>query len=134
MADKFTCAKMVAVAAAALSLMGCSAAGGYSDLMREPSAEDAIPSDLPLPALDGFDLDSVRFVRSLDKTRLYLAQGTDLPVCLLAYRGATDFQGACGSDMTTMKSASFEVMIVKDGTLNRDGWTKVGENILVKNH
>jgi cellulose synthase/poly-beta-1,6-N-acetylglucosamine synthase-like glycosyltransferase len=41
-AGKFTCAKMAALAAAALSLMGCSTAGDYSDLMREPSAEDAI--------------------------------------------------------------------------------------------
>jgi hypothetical protein len=133
-ADKFTCAKMAALAAAALSLMGCSTAGDYSDLMREPSAEDAIPSDLPLQTLDGFDIDSVRFVRSLDDTRLYLARGTDLPICLLAYRGAADFQGACGSDMTTMKSARFEAMIVKDGTQNREGWTKAGENLLVKNN
>lgn len=124
---------MAAVAVVVLSLMGCSTADGYSDLLREPSAEDAIPTNLPDYALDGFDLDSVRFVRAVDDTRLYLARGRDLPVCLLAYRGAADFQAACGSEMTTMQSASFEFMIVKDGTPNREGWTKAGENILVKN-
>ena len=132
MANKSAFVKMAAVAAAAFTLIGCSAADGYSDLRRAPSAADAVPSALPDQALDGFDLDSVRFVRAVDDTRLYLARGRDHPVCLLAYRGAAEWQGACGSEMTTMKSANFEVMIVKDGMPTRDGSTKVGENILIK--
>jgi len=131
-ANKYTFVKMAAVAAAAFTLIGCSTGDGYSDLRRAPSASDAVPSALADQALDGFDLDSVRFVRSVEGTRLYLARGRDLPVCLLAYRGAAEWQGACGSEMTTMKSANFEVMIVTDSMPTRDGWTKVGENILIK--
>ncbi|TFD78253.1 hypothetical protein [Cryobacterium fucosi] len=132
MADKWTFVWLVAASVTVLTMTGCSPADGFSDLQRAPRAEDAIPSGLPDYALDGFDTDSVRFVGVVDDTRLYLARGRDLPVCLLAYRAAAEWQGACGSNMTTMKSAGFEVMIVQDGMPNREGWSKAGENIRIK--
>ena len=132
MADKWTFKWLVVVSATVFTLMGCSPANGFSDLSRTPSAEDAIPSGLPDYALDDFDPGSLRFVNAVDGTRLYLARGRDYPVCLLAYRTATDWQGACGSNMTTMKSPSFEVMVVQDGMPNRKGWSKAGENLRIK--
>jgi hypothetical protein len=131
--DTYTYLKMAMVAATAFALSGCSTDPGYSDLDREPTAADAIPADLPDHALDGFDPESLRFMAVRDETRLYLARGSELPVCLLAYKGATDWAGACGSHLMTMESRDFEVMIVQDKTPNKAGWTKAGENIRVKN-
>jgi hypothetical protein len=129
----YTYLKMAMVAATAIALSGCSADPGYSDLDSEPTAADAVPADLPDHALDGFDPESVRFVAVLDETRLYLGRGSELPVCLLAYKGATDWIVGCGSHLMTMESRDFEVMIVQDATPNKAGWTRAGENILVKN-
>ncbi|TFC64036.1 hypothetical protein E3O62_01750 [Cryobacterium sp. TMT2-15-1] len=132
MADKWTFVRLLAVSATVFTLMGCSPAEGFSDLRSTPSAEDAVPSSLPDYALDDFDTDSLRFVSAVDETQLYLARGRDFPVCLLAYRTATDWQGACGPSMTTIASPGFEVMVVQDGMPNREGWSKAGENLRIK--
>ena len=132
MADKWTVMWLLAVSATVFTLMGCSPADGFSDLNRTASAEDAIPSGLPDYALDDFDIDSLRFVSAVDDTRLYLARGREYPVCLLVYRTASDWLGGCGSNMTTMKSPGFEVMVVQDGMPNRAGWSKASENLRIK--
>ena len=132
MADKWTFVWLIAASATVFTLMGCSPAEGFSDLSSAPSAEDAIPSGLPDYAFDDLHIDSLRFVSVVDDTRLYLARGREYPVCLLAYRTSSDWQGGCGPNMTTMKSPGFEVMVVQGGMPNREGWSKVGENLRIK--
>lgn len=132
MAKRYTHLMLFAVAAAVLALPGCVSGFGYSDLEREPTAEDALPADLPGYATETMEPDTIRFVDVADDRRIYLAEGTESPVCVLAYKDATAWVSSCGSDMMTTSSGSFEVMVVSDNWPDEEGWTRVGENVLVR--
>ena len=123
---------LTAVAAAVVLLAGCISGTGYSDLEREPTAEDALPADLPGYATADWEPGTARFVGEAEDRRIYLAEGTDSPVCLLAYRSEKSWVGSCGSSNSTTSSGSFEVMVVSDNWPDEEGWTRVGENVLVR--
>lgn len=132
MGNRFAHVKVAAAAAAVLLLAGCSSGTGYADLDREPSAEDAAPADLPDYALESMDASTLRLVEVLNDRRVYLAEGTDEPVCVLVYNDDTDWMSSCGSNMMTIGSDTFEIMVVDDDMPDRDGWTRAGRNIIVK--
>ena len=132
MAKRYTHLMLFAVAAAVLVLPGCVSGNGYSDLEREPTAEDALPANLPDYATADWEPGTARFVGEAEDRRIYLAEGTDSPVCLLAYRSEKSWVGSCGSSNSTTSSGSFEVMVVSDNWPDEEGWTRVGENVLVR--
>ncbi|MCU1446091.1 hypothetical protein [Cryobacterium sp.] len=113
-------------------LPGCISGSGYSDLDREPSAEDAPPVDLPDYATQTMEPTTMPFVDEVGGWRLYLAEGAESPVCVLAYESETNWVSSCGSSMMTTSSGSYEVMVVSDNMPGEDGWTRAGENLLVK--
>ncbi|MGY4857671.1 hypothetical protein [Cryobacterium sp. AP23] len=126
--------KVAAVMVAVCTLTGCVPGTGYSDLEREATADDAPPADLPEYAFDTMDAASVRFIDEVDGRRVYLAEGTEpqTPVCVLIYRDVTEWMSTCGSDMTTSQIGDFELMVVNDDMPNRDGWTRVSPNVIVR--
>jgi hypothetical protein len=121
-----------AVAVAALILTGCAPSTGFSDLEREPSTEDSPPTELPDYAFDAIEAGSLRFIDVVQGRRVYLARGTEFPVCVLVEAGDADWFTTCGSSMTTTSSGDVEVMLVDDGMPDKDGWTRVGRNVLIK--
>jgi hypothetical protein len=125
-------ARWAAAAAAALLLTGCAPSTGFSDLEREPTKEDSPPADLPDYAFDAMEAGTLRFIDVVQERRVYLARGTDYPVCVLVEAGDADWFTTCGSSMTTTSSGDVEVMLVDDGMPDKDGWTRVGRNVLMK--
>jgi hypothetical protein len=125
-------AHWAAATLAALLLAGCAPSTGFFDLEREPSSADAPPEGLPDYAFDGFEAGSLRFVDVIQERRVYLARGTEFPVCVLVEAGDADWFTTCGSSMTASSSGGVEVMLVDDGMPDKDGWTRVGRNVLIK--
>jgi len=116
---------------AAVALTGCIQTG-FSDLDRAATEADVLPEGLPEYAVADFDLDSLRLVGELDGLRLYLAEGKDVPVCLLAYPNSEEWVSTCGSEMGTIGGPGYEVQVVSDPFPSKDGWTSVGQNIRVR--
>jgi hypothetical protein len=131
-AQRYTRLILAAVAATTLLLTGCISGTGYSDLEREPSAEDALPADLPDYATEDMEPGTIRFVVEADDRRIFLAEGTESPVCVLAVESETNWVSSCGSSMMTTTSGSFAVMVVSDGLPAEEGWSRFGENVLVR--
>ena len=132
MKSRYTSVMLAVVATLTLTLIGCSADSVYSDLNREPTAEDTVPADLPDNALDSYDAASVRFVGVVNEKQLFLGRGKEQPLCLLIYSGGSDWYSACGSEMMTTAAGDLEVMVVGDEVPDKEGWTKASTNILVK--
>ena len=132
MVNRYAQLKVTAVAAAVLVLMGCAPGAGYADLDREASAADTAPADLPDYALDEMDTGTLRFVDEFDHMRVFLAKGNDQPLCILIYVNELDWTSSCGSEMMSASTGNLEVMIVNDATPERKGWTRVSDNLDVK--
>jgi hypothetical protein len=121
-----------ALAMTGLFLSGCASSTGFSDLEREPSQEDSLPSSLPDYAFADIEAGTVRFVDVVGDHHVYLAKGKDLPVCLLIYTDDADWFASCGSSMLTVSGNSVEAIVVDDSMPAKDGWTRIGRNVLIK--
>jgi hypothetical protein len=125
----------VVVAAAMLAVLAaCSSGSGYSDLDREATSADVLPTDLPASAMQDVVEDSVRFVGEHDGARYYLAAWTEVPgACVVGYRSAEEWIGGCGgAGAVILAGAGFTVVIAPDGSPDLDEGTPVSANVTVR--
>lgn len=126
--------QVVGVAAASLLLAACSSGTGYSDLDREATEADLLPSELPAYATERWDADSVRYVGERDDVSYYVGT-TDEPrggVCVLHYASGDDWFGACGGPLgVTSSGGGRTVVVAPDGSEELESGVRVGENVAV---
>lgn len=123
----------VTAAAVLLALSACGAGPQYSDLDREPTADDQWPSTLPEYAADNLDRESSRLVGHDGSTALYLATSIEQPsdaVCLLVFAGDDNWTVACGTDGTLVSLGDATYGIRSDGM--DVGQKAISENVYVE--
>lgn len=117
-------------------LAACSTGSGFSDLDREPIADDVLPAYLPTYATEDVDAESVRFAGGHDGFDFYLmrrAEGGG--VCIAVLRPATEewVTGCGGGNGTVGVSAlGVSVLVAPDGSPELDDGIQVGANIVVR--
>ncbi|MBZ4487717.1 hypothetical protein LQ938_02695 [Microbacterium sp. cx-55] len=116
------------LAVAALGLTGCAGGTRWSDLDREPSADDAIPGSVTW--VDGADESSVRFVGEYEGTRLWLLR-TERGICLVQYPESKEWASGCtepaGEFATSGPGGSFRVY--PDDGIPPDDAVQISENV-----
>jgi hypothetical protein len=127
--------RVLAVVGAAGLLAACTSGSGYSDLDREATSADVLPSDLPGYATEGSVEGSVRFTGEHDGVEYFLyslepGDGTLSP-CVVAYRSADEWVGGCGVGLT-LGGIGLTVVVAPDGSPELDVGTPVGANIVVR--
>lgn len=112
----------------ALGVSGCVGTGeGYSDLSGKADTEIPAPGGLPSNALNGFDVDTIRWVGSSHESNVWLARGQQHPVCFLAYSHSEWISG-CGSDgMYSLGRHTY--WIVPDGGTAPRGAVPISQNV-----
>lgn len=89
-----------ATALMVVATSGCSGSvGGFSDLTSPDVAGIELPTNLPENALEGFEINSARWVGASADADVWLAKGKEHPVCFLSYSTERWFS-ACGSGGT----------------------------------
>lgn len=79
---------------------GCAGSGGgFSDLTSAESTGVELPAGLPANALQGFEVDSARWVGASGDADVWVAHGEEHPICFLTSSGDRWFS-ACGSGGT----------------------------------
>lgn len=127
--------RVLALAVAVAALAACSSSSGYSDLDRDATSADVLPTDLPAYASEDFVDGSVRFIDRYDGAEYFLARWIEMPgACVIVYRSADDWMGGCGTagGTFTLGGIGLDVSVVTDGTPKPGGGTQVGSNIVVK--
>lgn len=124
---------MAILAGSALLLTGC-ASSAYPAFDREPTAADELPSDasfLDDGQFDDFDLDSLRFVADHGDVSLYIVRSLDGTACL--YVAAEQDSGiACGGVGTiSMQTPAGNFELGPAPIAEKDGWTRLSENVRV---
>lgn len=125
--------QVAGVVAASLLLAACASGTGYSDLDREATEADVLPTELPDDATENWDADSVRFVGEHDDVRYYVARRMDPSgTCVLSYASTTDWFGACGGALgVTGRGGGRTVVLAPDGSEELESGVRVGENVAV---
>jgi hypothetical protein len=125
----------IVVAVAMLGVVaGCASGSGYSDLDREATASDVLPTDLPAYATEDLAEESVRFAGEDDGVEYYLARGSETGgVCVVVYRSAAEWVTGCGGAGTVgVSGIGVNVVAAPDGSPELDAGTPVGANIVVR--
>lgn len=122
---------LLATAVAALVLTACTAGGPpYADLAGEPTAQDALPADLPDHAYRDVDVDSSRYVGDDGGTQLWLVRGTERDsVCLVTVTDidADDWQIGCSGAAGPLTTGSY--VVHSDGYPTPDDAVPISENV-----
>lgn len=123
---------MVALAISTTVLTSCSSTDGFSDLDREPQANDSLPEAVDMT--DGAEIlsDSSRSVGTYEGTELWLAGTPDDGVCLIAYTDEMDWVAGCGENPPLEVSGSSGTFaVVSDGQSPPENATRISENVFV---
>lgn len=126
--------RVVALAAglalAALGLTGCVSVQHFSDLDREPSADDAMPVAAGAWEAGEIDEASVRFVGEYEGTKLWLMK-SERGLCLLQYPASREWISGCtepaGQFGTSGPGGNF--IVIPDDGYPPEGATKISENV-----
>ena len=126
--------RILVVFAVVTVLAACSTEPAFTDLDREATSVDVLPSDLPAYASEDFVADSVRFAGEHDGVQYYLARSTELHgACVVAFESAEEWVGGCGSaGVLTIGGAGRSTIVAPDGSPELDEGTPVGANIVVR--
>jgi hypothetical protein len=125
----------VVVAVAMLTVVaGCASGSGFSDLDREATVSDVLPSDLPGYATDDLAEESVRFAGEEDGVEYYLVGRSEGGgVCVVVYRSADEWVTGCGGAGTVgVSGIGVNVVAAPDGSPELETGTPVGANIVVR--
>jgi hypothetical protein len=127
-------ARVIALAAglvlAASALTGCVGGQTFSDLEREPSADDALPA---VNINANIDEASVRFVGEYEGTRLWLME-SDQGMCLLQYPNSREWTSGCTESAGEFGSAGpgGTFVVIPDDGYPPKGAVKISENVYAK--
>lgn len=122
-------------AATVIALAGCSSGSGYSDLDRDATSTDVLPSDLPAYASEDHVEGSVRLVGEFEGVEYYLLRKDDFAdICVVVYRSAVDWIGGCGGPNGSfgISGSGLDIFVAPDGSPILEDGTKVGANIVVR--
>jgi hypothetical protein len=112
----------------AVGVSGCAApSGGFSDLSSTEASEKALPTDLPSNALDGFEVDTVRWIGAGGDEDVWVSEGEQHPFCFLSYSKESWISG-CGSGGTYALGAE-TYWIVPDGSSAPSGAVAISKNV-----
>lgn len=135
--------RLSAVAAAILlpaALAGCASTPEgsgprdvtFADLDATAVNEKELPAELPDYALEGADLESVRWVGEHEGTNIWLAapvEGSDYDACILAFPDAQNWTSGCGGGVSGPDERWYA--IVPDGQEPPEGSTALSANVYV---
>lgn len=110
-----------------------STAPTFADLIATDVSEKELPAELPDYALDGVDLDSVRWVGEHEGTDVWLAapvEGSDYDACILAFPDAQDWTSGCGGGVSGPDQRWYA--IVADGQEPPEGSIALSKNVYVE--
>jgi hypothetical protein len=126
--------RVLVLAAAVGVLAGCSTGSGFTDLEREATSADVLPSDLPAYAAGDLAEDSVRFAGEHDGVDYYLARLSEGGgVCVVVYRSAEQWVTGCGgASGVGVSGIGASAIAAPDGSPELDVGTRVGANIVVR--
>lgn len=116
-------------------LAACASGSGFTDLDREATSADVLPSELPAYASDGLAEESARFAGEHDGVDYFLVRrAEDGGVCVVVFRPATEewVTGCGGSGITAVSGVGVSVVVAPDGSPELDEGTPVGANIVVR--
>ena len=126
---------MLILAAVVATLAACTSGSGYTDLDREPTPADVLPTDLPAYATEDLVEESVRFAGDDEGVDYYLARRADNGgVCIVVYRSAEAWVTGCGgaNGSVGVGGVGVNVLAAPDGSPELDDGTRVGANIVVR--
>ncbi|NYF11994.1 hypothetical protein HDC34_000288 [Pseudoclavibacter sp. JAI123] len=105
----------------------------FADLEATAANEKALPVELPDYALEGADLESVRWVGEHEGTDVWLAapvEGSDYDACILTFPDAQNWTSGCGGGVSGPDQRWYA--IVADGQEPPEGSIPLSENVYVR--
>ncbi|MBF4459230.1 hypothetical protein [Pseudoclavibacter sp. VKM Ac-2867] len=109
------------------------AAPTFADLTASPANTKDLPADLPDSALDGADIESIRWVGEHEGTDVWLAapvDGSEFDACILAFPDAQNWTSGCGGGVSGPDQRWYA--IVPDGEAPPEDSTALSENVYVQ--